>query len=97
MFLDTHRSWRHGKVTDQRTAQDFAVCMRDLTDIHYPNADLIRAVQDDLSTHAVGAVHEAFPAIEMHHVLQRLEFHHLPKYASWLNMVEIEDGMLRGQ
>jgi hypothetical protein len=71
--------------------------LRDLADIHYPNADLIRAVQDDLSTHAVGAVYEPFPALETHRVLQRLEFRHMPKHASCLNMVEIENGVLHGQ
>ena len=50
VFLDAHRSWRHVKVTDQRTAQDFAMCMRDLANIHYPHADQIRVVMDNLST-----------------------------------------------
>ena len=54
VFLDAHRSWRHVKVTDQRTAQDFAMCMRDLADIHYPHADQIRVVMDNLSTHTAG-------------------------------------------
>src|SRR6202162_5020596 len=97
VFLDAHRSWRHVKVTDQRTAQDFAVCMRDLTDSHYPDADQIRVVMDNLSTHTAGALYETFPAPEAHRILQRLEFHYTPKHASWLNMVEIEIGVLRGQ
>jgi transposase len=97
VFLDAHRSWRHVKVTDQRTAQDFAMCMRDLADIHYPHADQIRVVMDNLSTHTAGALYEAFPAPEAHRILQRLEFHYTPKHASWLNMVEIEIGVLRGQ
>jgi len=85
------------KVTDQRTAQDFAVCMRDLADIHYPHADQIRVVMDNLSTHTAGALYETFPAPEARRILQRLEFHYTPKHASWLNMVEIEIGVLRGQ
>jgi transposase len=97
VFLDAHKSWRHVKVTDRRTALDFAVCMRDLADTHYPNADRIRVVMDNLSTHTVGALYEAFPAAEAHRILQRLEFHYTPKHASWLNMVEIEIGVLRGQ
>ena len=97
VFLDAHRSWRHVKVTDQRTARDFAVCMRDLADIHYPHAELIRVVLDNLSTHTAGALYETFPAPEAHRILQRLEFHYTPKHASWLNMVEIEIGVLRGQ
>jgi transposase len=97
VFLDAHRSWRHVKVTDQRTAQDFAACMRDLTDIHYPDADQIRVVMDNLSTHTAGALYDTFPAPEAHRILQRLEFHYTPKHASWLNMVEIEIGVLRSQ
>src|SRR5580693_5673515 len=97
VFLDAHKSWRHVKVTDHRTARDFANCMRDLADIHYPAADRIRVVMDNLSTHTAGALYEAFPAPEAHRVLQRLEFHYTPKHASWLNMVEIEIGVLRGQ
>ena len=97
VFLDAHKSWRHVKVTDHRTARDFAVCMRELADIHYPDADLIRVVMDNLSTHTAGALYETFLAPEAHRILQRLEFHYTPKHASWLNMVEIEIGVLRRQ
>ncbi len=97
VFLDAHCSWRTVKVTDRRTACDFAECMRDLVDIHYPKADLIRVVMDNLSTHSAGALYDAFPAPEAHRVLRRLEFHYTPKHASWLNMVEIEIGVLRRQ
>jgi transposase len=97
VFLDAHKSWRHVKVTDQRTARDFAMCMRDLADVHYPDAERIRVVLDNLSTHTPGALYETFPAPEAHRILHRLEFHHTPKHASWLNMVEIEIGVLRGQ
>ncbi len=97
VFLDAHRPWRTVKVTDHRTAQDFAACMRDLVDVHYPKAERIRIVLDNLSTHSPGALYEAFPAPEAHRVLRRLEFHYTPKHASWLNMVEIEIGVLRSQ
>ena len=97
VVLDAHRSWRHVKVTEQRTAKDFAACMRDLVDTHYPKAELIPVVLDNLSTHTAGALYETFPAPEAHRILRRLEFHHTPKHASWLNMVEIEIGVLRGQ
>src|SRR5215813_1359232 len=97
VFLDAHRPWRKVKVTDSRTAVDFAACMRDLTDVHYPKAEQIRVVLDNLSTHSAGALYEAFPAREARRVLERLEFHYVPKHASWLNMVEIEIGVLRGQ
>jgi transposase len=97
VFLDAHRSWRHVKVTDSRAAVDFAACMRELTDIHFPQADRIRVVLDNLSTHTAGALYQAFPPCEARRVLQRLEFHYVPKHASWLNMVEIEIGVLRGR
>ena len=71
--------------------------MRELVDVDYPEAKLIRVVLDNLSTHSAGALYEAFPAPEAHRIRQRLEFHYTPKHASWLNMVEIEIGVLRGQ
>jgi transposase len=97
IFLDAHRAWRKVKVTDRRTAVDFAACMRDLTDVHYPEAERIRVVMDNLSTHSAGALYEALPPAEARRVLRRLEFHYVPKHASWLNMVEIEIGVLRSQ
>jgi transposase len=97
VFLDAHRPWRKVKVTDRRTNQDFAHCMRDLVDLYYPDAPVIRVVLDNLSTHSSGALYDAFPAPEARRVLKRLEFHHTPKHASWLNMVEIEIGVLRSQ
>ena len=93
-----HRPWRKIKVTDASSAVgDFAVCMRDLTDVYFPKSKLIRVVLDNLSTHSAGALYQAFPASESRRVLRRLEFHYVPKHASWLNMVEIEIGVLRGQ
>jgi transposase len=97
VFLDAHRSWRKVKVTERRAAEDFAACMRDLTDVHYPEAQRIRVVLDNLSTHSAAALYQSFPADEARRVLRRLEFHYVPKHASWLNMVEIEIGVLAGQ
>jgi hypothetical protein len=97
VFLDVHKPWRHVKVTDQRTARDFANCTCDLADTHYPDVDQIRVVMDNLSTHTAGALYETFAAPEAHRILQCLEFHYTPKHASWLNMVEIEIGVLCGQ
>src|SRR5437660_7917272 len=74
VFLDAHRSWRKVKVTERRAAEDFAACMRDLVDIHYPRAERIRLVLDNLSTHSAGALYQAFPADEARRVLRRLEF-----------------------
>jgi hypothetical protein len=97
IFLDVHRPWRKVKVTDSRAAVDFAACMRELTDVHFPKAERIRVVLDNLSTHSAGALYRAFPAGEARRVLRRLEFHYVPKHASWLNMVEIEIGVMVAQ
>jgi transposase len=97
VFLDAHRPWRSVKVTDRRAAEDFAQCMRDLVDLCYPQAEQIRVVLDNLSTHSPAALYRAFPAPEARRILRRLEFHYTPKHASWLNMVEIEIGVLRSQ
>jgi transposase len=95
--VDAHRPWRKVSVTQKRTAQDYAERLRELVDVDYPGATCIRVVQDNLSTHTPGALYEAFPAPEAHRLLERLEFHYTPKHASWLNMVEIEIGVLKGQ
>jgi transposase len=97
VVLDVHRPWRKVKLTERRAAEDYAQCMRELVDIHYPDAEYIRVVQDNLSTHSAGALYQAFPPAEARRILRRLEFHYTPKHASWLNMVEIEIGVLRGQ
>jgi transposase len=97
IFLDAHRSWRKVKVTDSRAAVDFAVCMRELVDVDCPDVERIRVVLDNLSTHHPGSLYQAFPPAEARRVLRRLEFHYVPKHASWLNMVEIEIGVLRSQ
>lgn len=97
MFLDAHQPWRHAKVTDHRTCLDFAGCMRDLVDIHYPDATCIRVVLDNLSTHSASALYQAFAPEEARRILRRLEFHFVPKHGSWLNMVEIEIGVLKRQ
>jgi transposase len=97
MFVDAHRPWRHAKVTDRRTSRDFAECMRDLADKHYPKAERIRMVMDNLSTHTPAALYETFEPAEARRVLRRLEFHYTPKHASWLNMVEIEIGVMVSQ
>lgn len=89
MFVDVNRPWRHAKVTDQRTAADFADCMRELVDDHYADAEKIRVVLDNLSTHATSALYERFEPAEARRILGRLEFHFTPKHASWLNMIEI--------
>ena len=91
------RGWRHVTVTDRRTKRDWAACIRELVDVHYRKARRIRLVLDNLNTHTGASLYEAFPASEARRLLDRLEFHHTPKHASWLNMAEIEIGILSRQ
>lgn len=97
VMLDAHRPWRRVMLSEHRTGLEFALCMRALVDEHYPHAQRIRVVLDNLSTHTPAALYQAFPAPEARRILRRLEFHYTPKHASWLNMVEIEIGVLKGQ
>jgi hypothetical protein len=78
------------KVTGRRATEDFATCMRELSDVHFPNAERIPVLMDNLSTHSAGTLYQAFPVCEARRLLRRLEFHYVPKRASWLNMVESE-------
>ena len=95
--VDAHRPWRGAKVTARRAAVDFAAWIRDLVDGPYAAYDRIQIVVDNLSTHTPAAFYEAFAPAEARRVLRRLEFHYVPKHASWLNMVEIEIGVLASQ
>ena len=97
VFVDAHKPWRHVKVTQRRTNIDFAECMRELVDIHYPDAPTIRVVMDNFSTHHAGSLYDAFPPAEARRILRRLQFHFTPKHGSWLNMAEIEIGVLASQ
>ena len=97
VMVDVHRRWRHVEVTERRTSIDFAERMRELVDVHYPEAAVVRVVLDNLSTHAPGALYEAFEPEEARRILRRIELHFVPKHGSWLNMAEIEIGVLRGQ
>ena len=94
MMFQPRAGWRHAKVTDQRKKADFATCMRELVDVHFPCAEKIRVVMDNLNTHTPASLYAAFPPAEARRVLSKLEFHYTPKHASWLNMVEIELSVL---
>jgi transposase len=96
-FFEPQRGWRHLDVTDRRTAVDFAEEMRRLVDEHYPEAEKVRVVLDNLNTHTGAALYQAFAPEEARRILRRLEFHYTPKHASWLNMVEIELSVLSRQ
>lgn len=97
VFLQPLRGWREVKVTDQRTKRDFAYCMKDLVDKHFPDAEKIRLVMDNLNTHRLSNLYETFEPEEARRIIKKLEVHHTPKHASWLNMAEIEISVLGGQ
>lgn len=97
MMMDRHRGWRKAKVTSHKRATDFAECMKELVDEHYPNATKIRVVLDNFGTHTPGALYKAFAPQEARRILDRIEFHYTPKHASWLNMAEIEIGVMNKQ
>jgi hypothetical protein len=96
-FCEPLAAWRHIEVTNRRTMIEYAHCMKYLTDERYPNAKVIRVVQDNLSTHKPAALYEAFPPEEARRILQRLKFHFTPKHGSWLNIAEIELNVLSSQ
>ena len=97
IFFAPLEAWRHVKVTDQRTMIDFAHCMRDLVDIHFPDAEKIVLVMDNLNTHKMASLYEAFAPEEARRIIEKLEIHHTPKHGSWLNMAEIELSVLQRQ
>ncbi len=90
MLFEPLRGWRDVKVTERRTRCDWALLMKELVDVHYPEAERIRLVMDNLNTHIAGALYEAFEPAEAKRILDKLEFHYTPKHGSWLNMAEIE-------
>ena len=97
VFFQPLMGWRHVQVTQQRTKLDFAHWMRYLVDDVFPEADTVVLVLDNLNTHTPAALYEAFEPAEAKRILDRLEFHYTPKHGSWLNMVEIEIGVLGEQ
>jgi len=97
IFFQPQAGWRHVKVTQQRTKQDFAHCMKDLVDMHLPDAEQIRVVQDNLNTHTPASLYETFDPEEARRIVRKLDFRYTPKHGSWLNMAEIEISVLQNQ
>ncbi len=90
--------WRHISVTERRrTKIEWAHCIRELVDLHYPHAERIVLVMDNLNTHTPAALYEAFAPAEARRLCQKLEIHYTPKHGSWLNMAEIELSVLARQ
>ena len=89
--------WRHLSVTERRTKLDWAQCIKELVDLHYPEAEKIVLVMDNLNTHTPAALYEAFAPAEARRIAEKLEIHYTPKHGSWLNMAEIELSVLARQ
>ena len=87
------QGWRHVKVTDRRTKQDFAMVLKDLADGHFPGKTIV-LVMDNLNTHKLATLYDTFEPAEANRLAQRFEVHHTPKHGSWLNMAEIEINVL---
>lgn len=88
---------RFVKVTEHRTSQDWAHFIRELVDVHYPKAEKLVLVMDNLNTHTPSSLYSTFAPAEAHRILQKLEFHYTPVHGSWLNMAEIELSALARQ
>lgn len=97
MLFEPLAGWRHVEVTDRRTALDFAQVVKDLLTVHYPDADKVVLVLDNLNTHKASNLYEAFPPQEARALCERLEIHPTPRHGSWLNMAEIELSVLARQ
>jgi hypothetical protein len=97
MMFAPLEGWRHVKVTERHTAIDYAHVLKDLADVHFPDAKKIRLVQDNLNTHRPASLYEAFPAEEARRLVERFEVHYTPKHGSWLDMAESELGVLSSQ
>ena len=97
LLFEPLAGFRHVKVTERRTAVDFAHVIRDWVEVHYPHAERIVLVMDNLNTHKLASLYQAFPPEQARRLIDRLEIHHTPKHGSWLNMAEIELSALATQ
>ena len=97
LFCEPLAGWRHVNVTDRRTKLDWAAQIKELLDVHYPQVERVTLVMDNLNTHALASLYEAFEPAEARRLIHRLEVVYTPKHGSWLNMAEIELGVLTRQ
>lgn len=97
MMSEPLLGWRAVQVTDRRTAKDFAEVVRWLVEEVHPEAETVVLVLDNLNTHKVASLYEAFPPEQARRIAERLEIHYTPKHGSWLNMAEIELSVLARQ
>ena len=97
MFVEALAGFRQTRITERRTRVDWAMALRDLVDGRYADARVIVLIMDNLNTHTLGSLYEAFPPAEARRLAQRLEIHHTPKHGSWLNIAENELSALSRQ
>ena len=88
---------RHVAITERRTRKDWALQIKQMLDLRYPDAHKVRLVMDNLNTPGIASLYETFPPQEARRLAERLDIHHTPKHGSWLNMAEIELSVLKGQ
>ena len=97
MVCEPLRGWRHVVVAEQHTGKEWAQCLKELVDVHYPQAECIRLVCDNLSTHTPAALYATFPPEEAARIAAKIAWHYTPKHGSWLDMAEIELSALSRQ
>lgn len=97
MMFSPLEGWRRVKVTDRHAAADYGQVLKELSDTHFPSAEKIVLVQDNLSTHTAASLYAAFPAAEARRLAKRFEWHYTPKHGSWLDMAESELAVLTTQ
>lgn len=97
LWYEPLMSRRHVEVTERRTMVDWAHCIKDLVDVHYPEAERIVLVMDNLNTHSPASLYQAFPPAEAKRLADKLEIHYTPTHGSWLDMAEIELAILSRQ
>lgn len=97
MLFEPLTGWRDVQVTDRHTRTDWAHLMKQLVDVHYPEAERIVLVCDNLNTHEKASLYEAFPPAEAKRIADKLEIHYTPKHGSWLNVAECELSILARQ
>lgn len=97
LFTEPLAGWRHVTACSRRTRIDWANQIRELLEVYYPNAPKIRLVMDNLNTHSISSLYEAFQPDVARNLAKRLEIHHTPKHGSWLNIAEIELSVMSGQ
>lgn len=94
MFFEPLTGWCHVKVTDFRRSIDWAECMRELVEEHYPKAKKITLIEDNLNTHDPSSLYKKFPPKKAKSIWDKIDFHYTPKHGSWLNMAELQFSIL---